>query len=165
MAALDPAAVAKAYGLFKTTRMTVAAIGAAVGRSASTITRWAEQFEWGARPGAEGKPLRAPNFSRKRANRNMAKGFYQLIMRYLDTMEQGLKECSLTPEKAEQTAKLLAPLVSSYGKVDANEAADAKTKGKRSKAAGVDDVERLQREIVERLERIQSRRLAQRGSE
>jgi hypothetical protein len=160
-------AIAKARELWETTTATQAEIGKAVGRSAATISRWAKTYNWKARPGAEGKPPREPNFSRKRANLAIAKGMHKVIMRNLDDMEKGLEVGTLAPADAERKSKTIASMIGGYGKV--TETPHAEKKRKRGKAdaeiKAVDEVERLQREIIERFERIERRREAARGSE
>jgi hypothetical protein len=158
-------AKAEARVLFETTNQTQVEIGKAVGRSAATISRWAAFENW-QRPGADGKPPREANFSRKRADLAIAKRMHKIIMRNLDEMEQGMENGTLAPADAERKSKAMAVMIGGYGKV--KEAPNAARKPKRGKSAGlgtIADVERLQREIVERFESIERRREAARGSE
>lgn len=163
--ALDARAEAKR--LRHTTNLTQAEIGKRVNRHASTIARWAAEDGWERRPGTENKPPREPNFSRKRANLAIAKGMHKVIIRKLDEMENGLENGTLSVDDAERTSKLIGSMVSGYGKV--TETPHAEKKRKRGKADAetkvADEVERLQREIIERFERIERRREAARGSE
>ena len=155
---------AEAKRLWQETRLTQAQIGEKVQRSASTIGRWGNTEHWGPRPGDVGKAPREPNFSRRRANRSIAKRMHNIIIRKLDLMEKGLEDGTLSVEEAERHSKSISSMVGGYGKV--NEAPHAEKKRKRSKAdVIIDDVARLQLEIIERFERIQRRREAARGSE
>ena len=91
---------------------------------------------------------------------------HNIIIRKLDLMEKGLEDGTLSVEEAERHSKSISSMVGGYGKV--KEAPRAEKKGKRGKADAIADddaVERLQREIIERFERIQRRREAARGSE
>jgi hypothetical protein len=159
-------AKAEARVLFETTNQTQAEIAKAVGRSVSTISRWAALENW-QRPGEKNKPPREPNFSRKRADLAIAKRMHKIIMRNLDEMEQGMENGTLAPADAERKSKATAVMIGGYGKV--TETPNAEKKRKRGKSAAelgaVDDIERLQREIIERFERIERRRDAARGSE
>ena len=159
-------AKAEARVLFETTNQTQAEIAKAVGRSVSTISRWAALENW-QRSGEKNKPPREANFSRKRADLAIAKRMHKIIMRNLDEMEQGMENGTLAPADAERKSKTTAAMIGSYGKV--RETPNAEKKRKRGaddgKPAVVDDVARLQREIVERFERIERRMEAARGSE
>jgi transposase len=59
-------AKAEARVLFETTNQTQAEIAKAVGRSVSTISRWAARENW-QRPGEKNKPPREPNFHGRRS--------------------------------------------------------------------------------------------------
>ncbi len=160
--ALDPKAEAKR--LWQGSTLTQVQIGKATGRSASTIGRWGNGENWGPRPGAVGKAPREPNFSRKRANRSIAKRMHNIIIRKLDQMEKGLEDGTLSVEDEERLSKSVSTMVGGFGKV--TEPPHGEKKRKRGKVdAIIGDVARLQLEIIERFERIQRRRDAARGSE
>jgi hypothetical protein len=156
---------AEAKRLWQESTLTLEEIGKVVGRHASTVARWGSTFEWGPRPGAEGQPPRQANFSWRRADQQMAKRIHRIIIRKLDLMEEGLEAGTLSAEDAEQESKSIASMIGGYGKV--REAPNGKKERKRGKAVAgvVDDVARLHLEIIERLERIERRRNAARGSE
>src|SRR5688572_23137504 len=109
-------AKAEARVLFETTNQTQAEIAKAVGRSVSTISRWAARENW-QRPGEKNKPPREANFSRRRANLAIAKGMHKVIIRKLDEMENGLENGTLSVDDAERTSKIIGSMVSGYGKV------------------------------------------------
>ena len=159
-------AKAEARVLFETTNQTQAEIAKAVGRSVSTISRWAARENW-QRPGEKNKPPREPNFSRRRAGVAIGKRIHSFIIRKLDEMEKGMEDGTLTPEAAESGSKMISSMIGGFDKAvpNPNEGSKRRRGADDGKPAAVDEVARLQREIIERFERIERRREAARGSE
>ena len=109
-------------------------IGKATGRSASTIGRWGNE-RIGGHAGAVGKAPREPNFSRKRANRSIAKRMHNIIIRKLDQMEKGLEDGTLSVEDEERHSKSVSTMVGGFGKV--TEPPHGEKKRKRGKADAI----------------------------
>jgi len=114
-----------------------------------------------------------------KARATLARKLCDAITRKLEQMEKGMRSGELGSADFERDAKAVAAMIGGMEKVaatvaDADEARQPKSAsaGTRDEAGcspgagpGCGEAERLHREIIERFERIQRRRNAERGSE
>jgi hypothetical protein len=87
----------------------------------------------------------------------------KVINRKLKEMEQGMQSGDMKPAELERHTKVVTSMIGGLQKVGGPEESEGKV-AQADNGGGNDEVERLQREIVERFERIQKRREAERGS-
>ena len=103
------------------------------------------------------------------ARAGIAQRLCNLINKKLDQMEKDMDSGALGSSDLERDTKSVGAMMSGMDKVLAPADADKKQKTKDAAApevdACLDDCARLQREIIERFERIERRREAARGSE
>ncbi len=87
----------------------------------------------------------------------------KVINRKLKEMEQGMQSGDMEPAELERHTKVVTSMIGGLQKVGGPE--ESEGKDAQANGGGNDEVERLQREIVERFERIQKRREIERGSQ
>ena len=162
--ALDAATIALIRIDYEESDLTVVAIGLKYGRSPSYICRLAREGGWLMRSERLGRrPRSGPSIS-LHEREAIARRLSRVINKKLDQMENDMESGKLSPEEAERGAKTVASMIGGYDKVLVR-AEDPDEERKRACPAAdpgtVDEVERLQREIIERFERIQRRREAE----
>jgi hypothetical protein len=161
---IDKQAVAEIKLLYHANELTLAEIGARYGRSASTISRMARRYGWVMRTALMGH---APRFSAPAAAKAcelLVRRLCEVINMKLQQMEAQLRNGDLSTEDFERDAKSVASMVGSVSKVIAAGADGEKEKTPDPVEPPPAEVERIHREIVERLEGIQRRREAEQRS-
>lgn len=168
MAALDDATVALIKIDYEESDLTLDAIGKKFGRTASSISRMAHERGWLLRSLRMG---RRPRINSQLSNMGRALIAHRLcgvINKKLDQMEKDMENGELSSADLERDAKTITSMVAGVQKVTTipDEDKVSKLDGVQSAPAdAADEVARLQREIIERFERIEKRRHAERGSE
>ena len=142
--------------------LTLDAIGKKYGCSGAYICKLAKLHGW--------KRRRPPDGAvppRRRTRRNprtvMRRRMCKVINGKLKEMEQGMKTGDMSAADVERNTKVVTSMLGGLHKLGAPEE-DKVGDAPSTNAGAKDDVERLQREIIERFERIQRRREAERGS-
>jgi hypothetical protein len=164
----DAAELAVMKGEYEDTPLTVSAIGLRHGCSGPTVSKTARREGWRLRrPGkvAAQEPTIAPAGV---AAAGIAARMWNVITMKLDQMEKDMNSGALCSADLERDAKMIGTMIAGVQKVVPVPGEDkvSKPDGARSgPVAKTDEVERLQREIIERFERIQRRREIERGSE
>ena len=165
--ALDEATIALVKYDYEETDLTIVAIGKKHGCSPSYICRLARNRGWLLRSIRLGRTLRTPMVVSEAARALIAQRLCSLISKKLDQMEKDMETGTLGSSDLERDTKSVGAMMTGMDKVLAPANADKKHKAKEAAAAeadpAIEDVERLQREIVERFERIERRREAERG--
>jgi hypothetical protein len=165
MAVLDEATLAEIKRLHQANELTLAVIGARYGMAATSVSKLARVHGWPSRSELIG---RAPQSFRRvsaRTHARLVRRLYDTISMMLEQMEAAMKSGKLTAQDFERTGKSAAAMISSVSKATAAEPDGVEKKKPNARpAASADDAERLHREIIERLERIQRRRNAEAGS-
>lgn len=166
--ALDEAAFALMRVDYEESSLTVAAIGDKFGVSASYVCRQARERGWLMRTDRLGRRPRttAPLSGVGRAL--IAHRLCGVINKKIDQMEKDMESGELSSADLERDAKTIGSMIGGMHKVVPVPGEDKVSKPDVARTAAVenaDEVERLQREIIERFERIQSRREAERGSQ
>jgi hypothetical protein len=156
--------------------LTLNAIGKKYGCSGAYICKLARELGWprrrpasagatkttasadGAVSAAPAKKKRPPDV-RVMIKRRMCK----VINEKLKEMEQGMKTGDMSAADVERNTKVVTSMIGSLQKV-ATPGEDKVGDAQSTNAGAKDDVERLQREIIERFERIQRRREIEGGS-
>lgn len=165
--ALSEATIALIRIDYEESDLTVAQIGLKHGRSPSYICRLAREGGWLMRSERLGRRQRSGASLTLQAREAIAQRLSRVINKKLDQMEKGMESGSLSPEDVERGAKTVGSMIEGLDKVVARQDRpdeDKQRKPRAADAAAVNEVERLQREIIERFERIQRRREAERGS-
>jgi hypothetical protein len=166
--ALDDAALAEIERLYRGSELTVVAIGVRFGRSGTGISKLARQHGWPMRWERRGCAPRKSGPSAAKARALLAHRLCEAITKKLDQMEKDMASGELSSEDFERDAKSVTSMIGAMNKVAATGTdADTKQKPKSAEPAEPDaasEAERISREIVERFERIQRRREAERGS-
>lgn len=147
--------------------LTLEAIGDLHDCSASYVCKEARERNWiRRRPApAGGSPTTPPRPPRRRnPHATMLKRMRKVINGKLKQMEDDLKTGAANSADLERDAKVVTSMIGGMQKVPRPEE-DKVRDAQAGNAGGTDEVERLQREIIERFERIQLRRLSQAGSE
>jgi hypothetical protein len=167
MAALSEATIARIRIDYEESSMTVEAIGQKYGVAATYISRLARTRGWLMRSIRMGRRARvgAPLTVSGRAF--IAQRLCGVINKKIDQMEQDMQSGVLSPADLERDAKTVASMIVGMEKVATATDGEKKHKGQGgdvAEAGSVDEVERLQREIIERFESIQRRREAEAGS-
>jgi hypothetical protein len=141
--------------------LTLDAIGEKYDCTGSYICKLAKEEGWPPRR-PQPKVSAPPRPRRRRDPRvTMRKRMCKVINGKLKEMEDGMKSGAMTAAAVERNAKLVTSMIGGLQKVPDPE----EDKQRTSKSGGsIDEVERLQREIIERFERIQRRRQAEGGS-
>jgi hypothetical protein len=167
--ALSEATIALVKYDYEETDLTIITIGKKHGCSTSYICRLARNRGWLLRSIRLGRTPRTPVAVSEAARAGIAQRLCSLINKKLDQMEKDMESGALGSSDLERDTKSVGAMMSGMDKVMAPADADTKQKTKDAAAqeadAGLDEVARLQREIVERFERIERRREAARGSE
>jgi hypothetical protein len=164
---LDEATVAAIRVEYEESDLTVEQIGLKYDRSPSYICRLAREGGWLMRSERLGRRPRSVASASLMAREVIAQRLSRVINKKLDQMEKGMESGSLSPEDAERGAKTVGSMIGGFDKVVARQDRPDEDKQRTSPAAtpgSIDEVERLQREIIERFERIQRRRETERGS-
>lgn len=166
MAALDEATVALIKIDYEESSLTVAAIGAKFGVPPSYVSRLARQRGWKMRSGRAGSRARAA--AADAAGRALiARRLCGVINMKIDQMEQDMNSGEHSSADLERDAKTIASMIGGMQKVVPGPDEDKVSKPDAERSVTVencDEVERLQREIIERFERIEKRREAEGGS-
>ena len=166
--ALDAATIALIKVDYVESDLTVEQIGLKYGRSSSFICRLAREGGWLMRSERMGWRPRSGSVPSHMAREAIAKRLARFINSKLDHLEIGMQNGTLSPDDAERGAKSVATIIGGFDKVMARPELpdeDKRKTGQHDNVGSVDAIERLQREIIERFERIQRRREAARGSE
>jgi hypothetical protein len=162
--ALDAATEAVIRLEYETSALTLDQIGAKQGRTGAWVCKLAKLRGWKRRAERNGRaPPRARPPRNKRAA--LANRMCKVINAKLKRMEMGMKTGELSSADLERDAKMLGSLIGGMEKVEAVPEGEKVHNRNAAKVGANDDVERLQREIIERFERIQRRREAERGSQ
>ena len=144
--------------------LTLDSVGKKYGRSGAWVCKLARLRGWKRRRESVPSDLpprpRRPRNVRSVIDRRMC----NIINRKLKQMETGMKTGELSSADLDRDAKWVGSMLGGMGKVKAPAERDEVSNPNIAKAGAVDEVERLQREIIERFERIQRRREAARGS-
>ncbi len=164
--ALSQAAVAEIKCLHQACELTLAEIGARYGIAATTVSKLARIHGWPSRSQLMGRasPSFRPMTARSQAR--LVRRFYDTIGSMLARTEKNMAEGNLSGEDFERIGKSVAAMIAGLSKVMATVAnGDEKQRPEGAEpAAAADEAERLHREIIERFERIQTRRNAEAGS-
>ncbi len=157
--AFDVATLALIKVDYEESDLTLNLIGDKYGCSGAYICKLAKLHDWKRRrPQPEGS---APPPRRRRDPRvTMTKRMCKVINGKLKEMEQGIKSGDMSAADVERNAKVVTSMIGGLQKVPAPEG-DKVRDAQSTKAGAVDEVERLQREIIERFERILRRRETQ----
>lgn len=156
MTTLDEAVIAQIKVLYEESGLTLVRIGVQFGRTATSISQLARKRGW---------KLRAPRkLSPPKARAALAHRLCDVINKKLDQMETDMQSGELSSADLERDAKSVASMIGGMDKAVSAQNEDKKRKPRAAASAAVTEVERLQREIIERFERIQRRREAERGS-
>ncbi|MFN3623855.1 MAG: hypothetical protein ACK4TP_07300 [Hyphomicrobium sp.] len=158
---------------YEETPLTVAAIGVRHGCSGQYVCKLAKLFGWKLRSASKGTlnasllPPVAPS-QRIIEEPGIAQRLCKVIKKKLDQMEKNMDSGELSSADLERDAKAIASMIGGMQKVVPVPDEDKVSKPDDARCAAVantDEVERLQREIIERFERIEKRRQAERGSQ
>jgi len=161
--ALDAAMLAEMKRLWTTSHLTQVEIAKQFGCSAARVSQLAKQGEWGPRPYAGNRGRQYATFPRVSSRAGIARRMCAVINRKLDQMETDMQSGELSSADLERDAKTVASMIGGMEKVASDADDDRTHKSVAALTASVNEVERLQREIIERFERIQRRRDAERG--
>jgi uncharacterized protein YjcR len=164
--AFDVATLALIKVDYEESDLTVEKISLKYGCSPSYISRLAREGGWLLRSERLGRRSRSNPSISLQAREAIAQRLSRVINKKLDQMEQGMESGELSAEDAERGAKTVASMIGGFDKVVVRAEGPDEEEKRASQATDpgtVDEVERLQREIVERFERIQRRREAERG--
>ena len=169
MSALDEATIALIKIDYEKTKLPVAGIEVKYGLSASYVSRLARLRGWKMRRPRKDVTATTLSPSGQQAGEQpgIATRLWTVITMKLDQMEKGMTNGELSAADLERDAKTIAAMIGGMQKVVSVPGEDKVSKPdvERTGAANnADEVARLQREIVERFERIQRRREAERGS-
>ncbi len=168
--ALDDAALAEIERLYREGKVTLAEIGLRFNRAPTGISRLARAHGWPMRWEAMGRAPRVRRLSTPKARALLVHKLCDAITAKLEQMEKGMKSGELSSADFERDAKAVASMIGGMEKVaatstDADEERRPKSAtGDPGESSGANEAERLHREIIERFERIQSRRNAEAGS-
>ena len=163
--ALDAATEAAIKLDYEESDLTLDRIGKKHGRSGAWVCKLARLRRWKRRrkqtvPSDLPPRRRRPRNVRSVIDRRMC----NIISRKLKQMETGMKTGALTSADLDRDAKWVGSMLGGMGKVNAPAERDEASDPNIANAGAQDEVERLQREIIERFERILRRRDAARGS-
>ncbi|MDH4981292.1 hypothetical protein [Hyphomicrobium sp. D-2] len=143
-------------------------IGTRYGCSGALVCKYARQHEWRRRrqtTEAQKRAMAAPK-PRKPATKVIAQRLCKVINRKLDQMEKDMASGALSSADLERDAKTVASMIGGMQKVVQVPGEDKvmKPDDANAGAGNAVEVERLQREIIERFEQIERRRVSERGS-
>ena len=162
--AIDAATLALIKVDYEESDLTVVKIGLKYDRSPSYISRLAREECWLLRSERLGRRPRSGPPRSVLAREAIAQRLSRVINKKLDQMEQGMETGELSAEEAERGAKMVGSMLGGFERVAAAPEEDNVRNSKAANADTADEVERLQREIIERFERIQRRREIEGGS-
>ncbi len=163
--ALDKAAEAEIKRLYLETNVTLVKIGEQFGIAASSISRLARTRGWPMRWERMGRSPRTMQSSTPKARAALVHRLCIAIDKKLDQMETNMASGKLGSSDYERDAKAVGSMINGMEKVAvAGADADKEQKPKSAGPAAATEADRIRREIVERFERIQRRRNAERGS-
>ena len=168
MAAFDQATLDLIRIDYEESDLTVAAIGTKYGVTAGYISRLAREHGWLMRAERMGRRPRTDARLTNAARTLIAHRLCGVINKKLDQMEKDMESGELSSADLERDAKTIASMIGGMEKVKSGPGEDKVSKPDAVRTAAVanaDEVERLQREIIERFERIEKRREAERGSQ
>jgi hypothetical protein len=166
--ALDDVSLAEIGRLYREGELTLAEIGRRFGCTDSAISKLARTRGWPMRRAmtvrAAGRIALVPA-----ARVRLVRTLCAAITTKLEQMEKGMTSGELSAADCERDAKAVGSMLGGLEKVtatvpDADEERPPKSAGAGANAGG-GEAERLHREIIERFERIQRRRDAERGSQ
>jgi len=166
MAALDEATIARVKIDYEESSLTVVAIGEKYKVSPSYVCRLARERGWMMRTHRLGRRPRTTAPSAM-ARELIAHRLGGLINKKLDQMEKAMESGELGPADLERDAKTVGSMIGGLQKVVPVPEEDKVSKldvAQPASTDNADEVERLQREIIERFERIERRRHAEGGS-
>lgn len=144
--------------------LTVVEIGVKYDRSPSYISRLSRERGWLTRSERLGRRPRSVPVASVQAREAIAQRISRVINTKLDQMEKGMESGELSAEDAERGGKMVTSMLGGLEKVVTRAEGQDEEKKRAFDTGAADEVERLQREIIERFERIQRRREAERGS-
>jgi hypothetical protein len=150
MTTLSEPVIAEIKILYEESGLPVRQIAADHGIAPQRLSRLAKQRNW--------KLRKKPSAEEARAALSLR--ICEVINMKLDQMEKAMASGELSSADHERDAKSLASMIGGMDKAASAENESKKRKPKLKSAAS--EVERLQREIIERFERIQRRRDAER---
>ena len=170
--ALDDASLAEVGRLYREGRLKLAEIGRPYGLAPSAISHLARVHGWPMRGKLKARAPQVTALSTPKT-RALARRLCDAITKKLEHMEKGMTSGELSSADYERDAKAVGSMVGGLQKVaatvkDADEERQPKSASSATSAApatGSGEAERLHREIIERFERIQRRRDAERGSQ
>lgn len=168
MAALDEAIISLMKIDYEVSSLTVDAVGKKYGISGSYVSRIARNRGWLLRTQRLGHKPRTTVPLSNVGRALIAHRLCGVINGKIDQMEKDMQSGTLSSADLERDAKSIASMIGGMQKVVNAPDEDKVSKPDVTQAGvttGNDEVERLQREIVERFERIQNRRDAERGSQ
>ncbi len=166
MAVLDKAAEEEIKLLYLDSDETLAQSGARYGVTASAISQLGRRRGWPMR--YDRNDVRLPGAGvLEHVRAHVAQRLGAALVVKLKKMEADMRAGKLSSQDFERDAKSVAAMMIGFDKTTARHEDTSKTS--KPAAAGdpepADEAERLHREILERFERIQRRRLAEGGSE
>ena len=151
---------------YEETDLTVDAIGDKFGVTGSYVSRCARRGGWkmrSERPGVLARAAAADAAGRARIARRLC----TVINKKIDQMEKNMTSGEHSSADLERDAKTIGSMIGGLQKVVPGPDEDKVSKPDAERSTSVetaDEVERLQREIIERFERIEKRREAEGGS-
>ena len=166
MAAFSDATIALIKIDYEESSLTVVAIGEKYGISAPYVSRIARERGWILRTQRLGRRPRTKSPMSNAGRALISHRLCGVINRKLDQMENDMESGALSSADLERDAKTIASMIGGMQKVGPVQTEDKVSKFDAVRPAAVadtDEVERLQREIVERFEQIERRRAAEAG--
>ncbi len=168
MVAFDPATLELIRIDYEESTLTVAAIGDKFGVTAQYISRLARKHGWKLRTQQNRRAPRVKPPPSYVGRALIAHRLCGVINKKIDQMEKDMESGELSSADLERDAKTISSMIGGMEKVTHGPAEDKVSKPDVARSAAVDanvdEVERLQREIIQRFERIEQRRQAERGS-
>lgn len=166
--ALSAATKARVRRDYEQSDLTLVAIGIKYDRSPSYISQLARKEGWALRSLRPGKRTRSRLPVSRALRAAIARRLCDVVNRKLEQMEKDMQSGALSSADLERDAKSIGAMIGGVQKVVPGPNEDKVSRPDDilpDGAAEASDIERLQREIVERFERIQRRRQAEGGSE
>ena len=152
--------------LHQANELTLDEIGERFGIAATTVSKLARLHGWRSRSELLGRSPRSFRPVTARRQARLVRRFYDTISMMLEQMEADMRSGTLKAQDFERVGKSMAAMIGGLGKATATEPdGDETQKPISAEPDAAADVERIQREIIERFERIQNRRSAEAGSE
>jgi hypothetical protein len=163
MAVLDEATLAEIKVLHQANELTLAEIGVRYGMAATAVSKLARVHGWPSRSEMMGRAPPSFRPATARTQARLVRRLFDTISMMLEQMEADMKSGKLGAQNFERPGKSVAAMISSLSEATATEP-NGDEKKKPNAAAPAAEAERIQREIIERFERIQRRRDAEAGS-